>query len=667
MKTIIIGGSAGGASVAARLRRLDESMEIVMFEKSATISFANCGIPYYLSGVIKERDRLNVVEKTEFEKMLNVDVRTNTAVLAIDRAKKSVYVKNLLKGTVTKEAYDKLVLSPGGQPIRPAVEGLDENNVFTLRSAEDTDATKEFIKKNQCKNALVIGAGFIGLEMAENLSHLGMRVNVVDMSEQVMSSWDYEMAVMIHHHLRSKNVNLILNDHVKKVSSKHAELNSGLLIPADLIILAIGVTPDTHLAQQCGLAIGKNGGIKVNDGLITSDADILALGDAVEVKDRITHNQVLIPLAGLAHKQAQIVAENICGNHRIFKDVQVTAIAKVFDLTVAMTGRSERNLIQNKVSFKKSYIEATSHAGYYPDAHPMIIKLLFAAKTGRILGAQIIGVSGVDKRIDVIATAIKFGKTVYDLMDLELAYAPPFSSAKDPVNLAGMVAKNMLKEDYRVIHYDEVDAFCANGALLIDVRTPEEFELRTIEGAVNIPLTEFRAKAKKLPKDKPLLLFCQQGKKSYFAYRTLKQLGYDNVVSLSGGFKMYSLIKQEQGNKGIFDHDQVQKNDEITFTENNKTIHKEADKANGKKRTAKSDTTSDNIIEIDACGLNCPGPILKLNTAIKKAKKGAVVKISATDMGFVGDVKTWANRKGHKLISLDNDNAIYVATLQKCS
>ncbi|MDH5445045.1 MAG: FAD-dependent oxidoreductase [Gammaproteobacteria bacterium] len=650
MKVVIVGGSAGGASVAARLRRLDEDVEIIILDRSDEISFATCGMPYYLGGVIQDRERLSVIDKAEFKSILNVDVRTENEVIEIDRKNKTVLIRDCNAKKKYTESYDKLVLSPGGAPIIPNIPGIDQANVFTLRNGEDMDAIKHFLEVHKCKSALVIGAGFIGLELAENLHRLNLEVNMVDAADQAMGSWDLEMATMIHHHLHSKNVNLILNSKAVSLKDNEATLDNGEKIHGEIVILALGVSPDITIAKEANLRVGNNGGISVNDGLITSDEHIFALGDAIEVKDRITHNKSLIPLAGIAHKQAQVVAENICGRHRIMKDVQITAIAKVFDLTVAITGRSERGLIRNNVNFKKSYIEAPSHAGYYPDAHPMVIKLLFAARTGRILGAQIIGVDGVDKRIDVIAAAINFGKTVYDLIDLELSYAPPFSSAKDPVNIAGMVAKNMLREDYHVVYWDDIDKFDSNKTIIVDVRTPEEYAIHSIDNAINIPLTEIRDRLDELPKDKTIITYCQQGKKSYFAYKILRHNGYEDLYNLSGGLRIYRLSKQQESHNGIFDYDRV-KSDDVLYDD------------------ASNDSTDtvvyDNLIEIDACGLSCPGPILKLSKAVKKSDPGTVIRISATDQGFVGDVVSWCEKTGVQLLEQENKDAKFFVTVRK--
>jgi NADPH-dependent 2,4-dienoyl-CoA reductase/sulfur reductase-like enzyme/rhodanese-related sulfurtransferase/TusA-related sulfurtransferase len=695
MKVVIVGGSAGGASVAARLRRLDELADITLFEKSSTISFATCGIPYYLGGVIKERDKLNVVSRDVFETILDVNVRTHCEVYQIDRKRKVVTVRDERTGEQFEESFDKLVLATGGKPIIPFIEGIDASNVFTLRTAEDTDAAKAFISKNTCKNALVVGAGFIGLEMAENLHNIGMNVSVVDMAGQVMGTWDYEMAMIIHHHLASKGVNLILNDAVNEIREGEVFLESAKAVLADIIIVCIGVTPNTDLAQRCDLQIGQSGGICVNDGLITSDENIFALGDAVEVKDKITHNYALMPLANIAHKQAQVIAENICAKHKVFKDVQTTAIAKVFDLSIAITGCSERYLRDNNFNYKKSYIEVPAHAGYYPDAHPMIIKLLFTERSGRLLGAQIVGALGVDKRIDIISTVMFFGKTVYDLIDLELAYAPPYSSAKDPINIAGMVAKNMLKEGYEVVHWDEIDALINEDSVLLDVRTNEEYELRCINGAINIPLSELRERVYEIPKDKKIVIYCQLGKKGYFATRILKQLGYKDVVNLSGGFKIYHLINKQNDHEGIFDNESVTSADDIVTLSmaedsgENDIIFEPQRRGNGlfdflfnsnvtneiqedgndtvveNDSIPLYDSENENVIYVDACGMSCPGPIMALSKTMKTANNGDIVKIEATDMAFCDDIVVWARKKGHKLLNLENQKSKTIALIQK--
>ncbi|WP_455201444.1 FAD-dependent oxidoreductase, partial [Kaarinaea lacus] len=649
MKVIIVGGSAGGASVAARLRRLDETAEITIIEKSATISFATCGIPYYLGGVISDRQRLNVVEEEEFVELLNVDVRTNSELIAIDRSRKKVLVKDNQNGTLYEQSYDKLVLAPGGLPVIPDVEGATNSNVFTLRNAEDTDYAYNYVKENDCQTALIVGAGFIGLELAENLRTRGINVHVLDNSNQVMGAWDYEMAAVLQQHLRSKNVNLVLNDSLNRITDNGAELESGVFLAADVIFLCIGVKPNNRLARHCRLEIGSHGGIKVDQRLITSDEDIFALGDAIEVQNNITNQQSLIPLAGIAQKQARIVADNICGMHKVFDGAHGNAIAKVFDLTIGIAGLSEQEIKSKSINYQKSYIETLSHAGFYPDSFPLIIKLLFTARTGRILGAQIVGSRGVDKRIDVFASAIKFERTIHDLAELELAYAPPFSSAKDPVNLIAMTSINMQEHDYQVIHWDELDDYVSKGALLLDVRTLEEYELGCLDGAMHIPLGELRSRYQELPFDKTIVVYCQQGKKGYFASRILKQYGFNDVRNLSGGQKLYKVVQQERSiNQTLkrFSASIVPIPLKSTKISDSNLNEEQIDPRNS------DSTAAEKVRHIDVTGMTCPGPIMHVKKQIINCAHNELIKISTTDPGFVKDIKIWVLKMGHELVSI---------------
>ena len=488
MKVLIVGGVAGGASTAARLRRLDEKAEIIMFERGAEISYANCGIPYHIGNVIKDRSQLTLVSKEEFKNMFNVTVRINTEVLSIDRKAKKVKVKDLSNNNIYEEPYDKLVLSPGGAPLRPPIPGINDSRIFTIRNLHDMDLVISFIKEKSPKKAVIVGAGFIGLEVAENLKGLGISVSVVELAGQVMNLMDFEMASIIHEHFKLKKVALYLNDGVKefKTGGKDIslQLGSGRILNADMVVLSIGVKPEVHLAKDAGLDIGPLGGIKVFDSLLTTDPDIYALGDAIETKESVCNCPALIPLANAANKQGRIVADNITGGKRTYDGTPATAIAKVFDLTAAITGNSEKQLNKKGIKYGKVFFIPSSHAGYYPDAFPMTFKLLYDVKDGRVLGAQIVGLDSVDKRIDVAAAMIQMKKTVYDLAVLELAYAPPYSSAKDPINLAGMIAVNQLEGKNPVVYWNEIDALKKEGALFLDVRSPLEFDLGHIDGAL---------------------------------------------------------------------------------------------------------------------------------------------------------------------------------------
>ncbi|MBM7647474.1 CoA-disulfide reductase [Bacillus ectoiniformans] len=550
-KIVIIGGVAGGATTAARLRRLDEQSTIVMFERGEYISFANCGLPYYIGETIQDRSKLLVQTVEGMSKRFNLDIRNLSEVTKINREKKTVTVTNLQTDEVYEESYDVLVLSPGAKPIVPPIPGLSEaDNVYTLRNIPDTDKIKQHVDHHSPKEAVVIGGGFIGLEMAENLADRGVRVTLVEMANQVMAPLDIEMAAIVHAHLRKKGVNLILEDGVKSFEDNGRKvcLSSGKEIKTDLVIMSIGVKPENTLAVDAGLEVGERGGILVNQFMQTNDPDIYALGDAIEVTDYTNGHGAMIPLAGPANRQGRIVANNIYGKKEAYKGTLGTGIAKVFDLTVATTGNNEKMLKRVGMEYKVVHIHPGSHAGYYPGAAPIALKLIFDEKTGKILGAQGVGTDGVDKRIDVIATAIKGGLTIFDLTELELAYAPPFSSAKDPVNMAGYVAANMVEEDIQTVQWHEIDEIVEKGGFLIDVRNPKERDQGVIKGSVNIPLDELRDRLEELPKDQPIYVHCQVGLRGYLATRILKGHGFV-AISLDGGWKTYSVVFQDQAEK----------------------------------------------------------------------------------------------------------------------
>lgn len=549
MKIVIVGGVAGGASAATRLRRLDENAQIVLFERGEHISYANCGLPYYIGGTIKEREALLVQTPRAMKDKFNIDVRVQSEVTAIDRKNKTASVTDLRTGKRYDESYDKLILSPGAAPVRPPIPGIEQEGIFTLRTVPDTDAIKEAVDKGKPSEAVVVGGGFIGLEMAENLHSRGIKVTIVEAADQVMAPIDYEMACIVHRHILSKGLKLYLKDGVKAFRKEgkrvKVELQSGKLLAADMVILAIGVRPDVSLAKDAGLEIGERRGIKVNSYLQTSDPDIYAVGDAIEVKDFVNGSDTVIPLAGPANKQGRIAANNIYGAGEQYHGTQGTSVVKVFDLTVAATGNSEKTLKRMGMDYRKSYTESDSHAGYYPGASPLNIKLLFAPD-GKVLGAQAVGYEGVDKRIDVLASAIRFGRTVYDLEELELAYAPPYSSAKDPVNMAGYVAANCLKGDMKIIHWDQVDQLDRDKVFILDVRPPEETSTGSIEGSMNIPLNDLRARIDEVPRDKEIIVYCKVGLRAYIAYRMLVQKGFRNVKNLSGGYQLYQAVKQAE-------------------------------------------------------------------------------------------------------------------------
>lgn len=545
-KVVIVGGVAGGASAAARLRRLDEDTEIVLFERGHYISFANCGLPYYIGRTIEKRDDLLVQTPEKLEARFNIDVRINSEVIEINRNDKKVKVKDLSTRDIYSERYDKLILSPGAEPARPPIDGIYSSRIFTLRNIPDADAINDFITKENPKRAVVVGGGYIGLEMAENLRDRGLLVAIVEMLDQVMPPLDKEMAGPLHEHLHENSVALWLNDAVvgfrQNDSKMIVALKSGMELACDLVVLAIGVKPETHLARNAGLDIGETGGIKVNDQLQTSDPDIYAIGDAIEVDHFILKKPVLIPLAGPANKQGRIVADHIAGRSSKYKSTQGTAILKLFELTVAMTGASEKELKKTNIDYEKVYLHPANHVGYYPGAQQMHMKVLFGKPEGRLLGAQIIGKDGVDKRIDVLATAMRAGMTVFDLQDLELAYAPPHGSGKDPVNMAGFAAVNILDGTVDIKHFEALDG----DSFLLDVRTTAEInEQGCMDGSVNIPLDILRHRLNDLPKDKTIHTYCSVGIRSYISYRILQQKGFD-AKSIPGGYTNYLIQTTEK-------------------------------------------------------------------------------------------------------------------------
>lgn len=540
-KVVIVGGVAGGATAAARLRRLDEDLEIVILERGEHISFANCGLPYYIGGTIKEKSKLLVQTVKGMSARYRLDIRIKSEVIGINRREKQVQVKNLETGEIYTEAYDVLLLSPGAHPLVPAMECVTGNpKVFTLRTIPDAEEILSYLAKNNPQTAVVVGGGFIGLEMTENLKERGLEAILVEASDQVQPAVDYEIACVLHSHLREKGIKLILQDRVRKLEENRITLQSGKLLETDLLIISIGVKPENDLALRSGLEIGEKGTIKVNEFLQTSDEHIYAIGDAIEVKNYLTGSPTHIPLAWPANRQGRLVADNICGAKKAYYGTLGTSVAKVFDLTVASTGMNEKLLREQGIPYKVIHIHPNSHAGYYPGAHPITMKMTFG-EDGRIFGAQAVGRKGVEKRIDVMATAIKGKQSVYDLQDLELAYAPPYSSGKDPVNILGYAASNILDGLLKTIQYYEIDRLIAAGNILVDVRQPEELSLGRIKGAINIPLPQLRSRLKELPKDKPIYITCQIGLRGYLAVRILAQNGYE-AINLDGGYRTYASV-----------------------------------------------------------------------------------------------------------------------------
>jgi len=550
MKIIIVGGVAGGASAAARLRRLDEQAEIVIYERSGYISYANCGLPYYIGGSISDADDLTLQTPRSFTSRFNVSVNVLHEVTAIDPAAKTVTVKNLAGGEEFTESYDKLILSPGAKPTLPDVPGIDNKRVFTLRTVEDTMAIHAFIEESKPKSAVIAGGGYIGIEMAENLRHLGLDVTIVQRPKQLLNTLDQDMASFVHAKMRAEGVCLKLGSSVIGFEDRGESLNVLLKdeepISTDMVLMAVGVSPDTALAKMAGLELGIKGSIVVNERMETSVSDIYAVGDAVEVKHYITGGKALISLAGPANKQGRIAADNICGIESVYRGTQGSSVIKLFDLTVATTGINEAAAIKAGLSYEKLVLSPASHAGYYPGGRIMTIKLLYEKESLRILGAQIVGGDGVDKRIDVIATAIRAGLRVTELQELELAYAPPYSSAKDPVNLAGFMADNIVNGRVRQFHWDEIPALRQDeNAFLLDSRTPGEYARGYAEGFVNIPLDKIRERIGEIPTGKRVYVMCQSGLRSYIACRMIEQLGY-RCYNFSGGYRFYSSVYTEQ-------------------------------------------------------------------------------------------------------------------------
>lgn len=549
MKVVIIGGVAGGASAAARLRRLDEKAEIIMFERGEDISFANCGLPYYIGGEITKRSALTLQTPESFKNRFNVDVRILTEVTSIDTGRKTVVAKNLKTGEEYEESYDKLILSPGAEPLKPAIEGIDNSKVFTIRNIPDTIRIKDYINEESPKTAVIVGGGYIGVEMAENLKLAGLDVTIVELSEHLIGPLDFDMAADVQRYIKSKGIKLVLSNGVRKIEEVDdkliLQLNQGS-INTDMVIMSVGVRPETNLAKTAGIKLNERGSIIVNEYMQSSEKDIYAVGDAVVVTDFITQTKAFIPLAGPANKQGRIAADNICGIRSKYTGTQGSSILKLFDMTVAITGINERTAQARGINYDKVFTYSPSHAGYYPGATNMSIKTIFEKDTGKILGAQIVGFDGVDKRCDVLATAIRAGMTGYDLTELELCYAPPFSSAKDPVNMAGFVIENTLKGIVKNFHWHDVESLPRDGSVtLLDVRTPTEVENGMIEGFINIPLDNLRNNLNKLDKSKPVYVHCHSGLRSYIACRILSGHGFD-AYNLSGGYRLYESVVNEK-------------------------------------------------------------------------------------------------------------------------
>lgn len=667
-KTVIIGGVAGGATTAARLRRLNETAEIVLLERGEYISFANCGLPYYVGDVISERDNLLLQTPEEMYKKFNIDVRVLNEVVSINPEEKKVVVKNLKTGKTYDESYDQLVISTGSSPIKPQIPGINSNKIFTVWTVPDTDRIKEVITKHNTKSAVVIGGGFIGLEMAENLHHAGIKVTLVEKMNQVMATIDYDMATLIHENLQDNQVSLHLEDGVLAFHEDEdrgtvtVELENGKKLETDLVILAIGVRPNSELAKKAGLALNQRGGIVVDEHLQTSIEDIYAVGDVIEVTNPVLDEKTMIPLAGPANKQGRIVADIIATkvnsnsvNSKLNTDKLKTyngtlgaSIAKVFDYDVASVGLNEKQLQsygkRKNVDYYTALINQKSHAGYYPEATPITLKMHFDT-SGKILGCQIVGQEGVDKRIDTIATTIRLGGTVYDLEELEFAYAPPFTSAKDPVNMLGFVAENILNGLVTLTEVAEL-AELEDDTVILDVTEDVERMVYEIPDSDHIPLGQLRQRMNELNKGLPIVVYCAIGVRAYNAARILMQHGFEKVSVLAGGLTFYKSMHYADNL-----HD-----DELQVAEYKASSSSNSDNSNSK-----------SLKILDCCGLQCPGPIMKVNEAIATMNDNELLEVSATDMGFTKDIQSWCRRTGNTYIKTERRNKENVVTIKKGS
>lgn len=655
MKYVIVGGVAGGATAAARIRRNTEEAEIILFEKGEYISYANCGLPYYIGGVIADREKLFVQTPQAFGRRFNLDVRVQSEVIAIHPSEKTVDIRTS-DGKTYSETYDKLLLSPGASPVRPPLHGIDLEGIFTLRNVNDTDRIKEYLQSHSVKRAVIIGAGFIGLEMAENLQEAGAEVAIVEMANQVMAPIDFSMASLVHEHLLQKGVRLYLEQAVasfeRTADGLEVVFKSGEKLGADMVMLSIGVRANTVLASEAGLELGEMRGIKVDDYLQTSDPHIYAVGDAIEFRHPVTEKPWLNFLAGPANRQARIVADNmVFGNKIKYEGAVGTSIAKVFDMTVAASGLPAKRLKQVGIDYLSATIHPASHAGYYPDALPMTVKITFSPKDGKLLGAQIVGYNGVDKRIDEFSQVIKHQGTIYDLIALEQAYAPPFSSAKDPVAVAGYVAGNILNGKMQPLYWRELRDADLSKVTLIDVRTPDEFALGALKGAVNIPLDDMRGRIKEIPTDKPVYLYCGVGLRGYLASNILLQNGYKEVKNLVGGLKLYKAATAPLPTPKAFS--------------NGASAVENSSSACPSERLLHTVTPSVRTVKVDACGISCPGPIMKLKKNMEELADGERLEIIATDAGFPRDAEAWCQTTGNRFVSVESGVGKYQVVVEK--
>lgn len=635
-RVLIVGGVAGGASTAARLRRLDESLEIVIFEKGEYVSFANCGLPYHIGGVIPNRESLLVQTPEKLKARFNIDVRVNSEVIKVDSLEKKVVVKER-DGNEYEESFDYLVLAPGAKPLLPPIKGIDSKKILTLRNMNDMDKIKKEIEENKVKRSVVIGGGYVGIETAENLQHLGIETTLVEAAPNILAPFDGEMANILEYELVMKGINLMTSEKVVEFQeigeSVVVILESGKKIETDMVILSIGVAPDTKFLENSGITLGNRGHILVNDSLETNIQGIYALGDAILVENYITREESAIPLAGPANRQGRIVAGNIVGREEKYNGSLGTAIIKVFDLTGASTGLNERAIKKLNTSYEKIYLHPNDHAGYYPGATPISIKVIYSKESLEILGAQAVGTNGVDKFIDVIATTIKFGGKIDDLAELELAYAPPFSSAKSPANMAGFIGKNIEEGLVEQIFVDDLEKYDPNTQIILDVRDTVELVVGEFKNSINIPLGELRKRVAELPKDKEILTYCAVGLRGYLAARFLSQNGY-RVKNIAGGIKSKA-----------------------------KEIHFQ-----NKERVEPSIEVKKDIVEsefIDLSGLSCPGPLVKVKENMDKLQEGEILKVKVSDPGFYNDIQSWSKVTKNSLVNLEKKDGSIFAVLQK--
>lgn len=663
MKFVVVGGVAAGMSAAARARRLDEQAEIIVFEKAQHVSFANCGLPYHVGEVIKDRDRLLLQTPETLHKSLAIDVRNHTEVISVDTEAKTVVARDLATGTEYVESYDKLALCPGASPFRPPLPGIDHPRVMVLRRIGDMDRIKAVVDgtdgADPAKHAVVVGAGYIGLEMAENLHHRGLEVVVVEMLDQIMPPLDRELTTTMESYIRANGIALHLGTQAAAVTEApsgrlRVELQSGELVETDLVIMSVGVRPSTELAVAAGIELGERGGIKVDEHMRTSAPDVYAAGDAVEVSHTVLPGAHVIPLAGPANRQGRVVGENVAGRETAFGSVQGTSIVKVFDMVAGATGANQRQLDAAGIPYERVQVHPSGHAGYYPGTAKMQLKILFEPGTGKLLGGGVVGFDGVDKRLDVLATALHAGMTVYDLESLELAYAPPFGSAKDPINMAGFVASNLLRDDIALWYPSEYPAV-TEGTRIIDVRGPQEFGIWHLPGAENVPLDTLRDASQTWDHHESLRLYCATGFRSYLGYRALVQNGFVDVKTLSGGmatFRSYHDLPSQPGVDGI--EPVVQYAEEVTGP-------------SGSAATSAAITVASTgvLVDLDCTGLACPGPIMKLQEKMTEIAPGDEVLAHVSDPGFRLDAPAWAAKNGHELLEITPEGPGYAAKFRK--